>query len=90
MLSKAVGLAGGLYVARKYLRDRLEEIREKSEVERAAREQSVLQIPLNFIPPSSSLSTACGDDFIKHKMTLRTLSLRYCPRFLNKLCKLWT
>jgi peroxin-3 len=45
MLSKAVGLAGGLYVARKYLRDRLEEVKEKSEVERAAREQSVLQIP---------------------------------------------
>ena len=89
MLSKAVGLAGGLYVARKYLRDRLEEVRDKLEIERAAREQSVLEIPL-ILFHILIFSTVCGDDFIRHKMTRRTLSLRYCPRFLNKLCKLWT
>ena len=32
------GYAGGLYIARNFLRDRLDEIREKLEVERAAKE----------------------------------------------------
>ena len=39
MLPQVLGYAGGLYVARNFLRDRLDEIRGKLEVERAAKER---------------------------------------------------
>jgi len=36
---QVLGYAGGLYIARNFFRDRLDEIREKMEVERAAKER---------------------------------------------------
>lgn len=36
---KTAGVVGGLYVARKYLRDRLEEVKDNMELERVAKER---------------------------------------------------
>ena len=39
MLLQVAGYAGGLYVARTYLRERLEQLKEKMEIERAAKDK---------------------------------------------------
>lgn len=40
-LVKAAGVVGGLYLVRQYIRDRLDEVKEKLEEERVARDKCV-------------------------------------------------
>jgi len=84
---KTAGVVGGLYVARKYLRDRLEEVKDNMELERAAKERYVssfsvdelrhgMHVVLLRSAPSSSFRHILNVLLIEITLCLRTFSFR--------------
>ena len=77
---------GGLYVARKYLRDRLEEVKDNMELERAAKERYVSSFSVDGLRhgmPAVLLRSAPSSSF-RHILNVLLIEITLCLRTFSK------